>query len=238
MNSEKLSRRLECVAEYVVQYGTAPIRVADIGSDHAYLPCYLLLNQQAEYAIAGEVVEGPFQSAQKEVQLRGLHHVIDVRKGDGLQVLTLADHINTVTICGMGGTLIRQILEEGHHNTHPNTVFILQANIGEAGLRTWLQANHFDIIDESIVEDAHRLYEIIVAIKNNTHYSLTLSEQLMGPHLLKRQGALFTKKWTKELANMKRIYKQMTTSDKVDEAKKVTLASQIEAVEQILFTNE
>ena len=82
MNSQQLSRRLATVADLICQYGASDIRLADIGSDHAYLPCHLALNQKIQAAVAGEVVKGPYQSAQAEVQSQGLDSIIQVRLGD------------------------------------------------------------------------------------------------------------------------------------------------------------
>ena len=109
MDGNKLSYRLQKVAEYV----PADSRLADIGSDHAYLPAYLALKGKINFGIAGEVVKGPFQNAQNEIKKENLQEIVDVRLADGLAAVELSDEINVVTICGMGGPLICQILEEG-----------------------------------------------------------------------------------------------------------------------------
>ena len=107
MDGNKLSYRLQKVAEYV----SADSRLADIGSDHAYLPAYLALKGKINFGIAGEVVKGPFQNAQNEIKKENLQEIVDVRLADGLAAVELSDEINVVTICGMGGPLICQILE-------------------------------------------------------------------------------------------------------------------------------
>ncbi|HWL13141.1 MAG TPA: class I SAM-dependent methyltransferase, partial [Ureibacillus sp.] len=97
MNAQKLSKRLETVASFVP---TGAV-VADIGSDHAYLPCYLVHNGIVKKAIAGEVVKGPYDSALKQVKLEGLEEHITVRLADGLKAIEERDKVDTITIAGM-----------------------------------------------------------------------------------------------------------------------------------------
>src|SRR5574344_1648931 len=99
MNAQKLSERLAKVASYVP---TGAV-VADIGSDHAYLPCYLVHEGIAKRAVAGEVVKGPYESAVKQVRQEGLTDKVTVRLADGLAAVQPTDGVDTVTIAGMGG---------------------------------------------------------------------------------------------------------------------------------------
>src|ERR1700730_3423795 len=101
MNTEKLSNRLEAVVKHIPRGA----RLADIGSDHAYLPCNAVKRGIISFAIAGEVVEGPFKSAMKNVDAEGLTQQISVRLGNGLEVINAGD-VDCITICGMGGALI------------------------------------------------------------------------------------------------------------------------------------
>lgn len=103
-----LNNRLTTVSRFLKQ-GT----IADIGSDHAYLPIYAIQNHLCECGIAGEVIQGPFQAAVKNVAANHLVERIDVRLGDGLSVIHPEDVIDNITICGMGGPLIAKILKDG-----------------------------------------------------------------------------------------------------------------------------
>lgn len=210
MNSEKLSPRLDHVAQLIKQYGSQPIRLADIGSDHAYLPCHLALNGAVSFAIAGEVVEGPYQSAVKEVQQQSLTRTIEVRKGNGLEVVDLADEINVIAICGMGGILIRNILEAGLEVIEENTIFVLQPNMAESQLRDWLSRHHFIIRNERIVEDNDRMYEIIVAeFVSKQQQILSRRQRMFGPFNLREKSDAFVKKWQYELQSQRKIYASM-----------------------------
>ena len=79
-------------------------RLADIGSDHAYLPVALMLKGKIEFAVAGEVVKGPFESAKRQVMKNGLSERIEVRLANGLDAIERQDQINAITIAGMGGS--------------------------------------------------------------------------------------------------------------------------------------
>ncbi|MCQ4503552.1 tRNA (adenine(22)-N(1))-methyltransferase TrmK, partial [Vibrio parahaemolyticus] len=123
-------------------------------------------------AVAGEVVKGPYESAKKQVQKNGLEKRIVVRLANGLDAIEPTDQINAITIAGMGGALIRDILEAGakQHRLTGKERLILQPNIGEQAVRKWLQDNHYQIIAEEILEENKKIYEIIVAEKTSTKH--------------------------------------------------------------------
>ena len=149
MNAQKLSKRLAKVASFVP---TGAV-VADIGSDHAYLPCYLVHNGIASRAIAGEVVQGPYDSAVRQVRTEGLTDKITVRFADGLAAVTEDDKVDTITICGMGGPLIVSILTKNPESLQHATRLILQPNIHAKVIREWALQNKWAIQDEEIIED-------------------------------------------------------------------------------------
>ena len=104
-----ISKRLETVASFVPQGAV----LLDVGSDHAYLPIELVEKGHIEAAIAGEVVEGPYQSAVTNVESHGLTEKIQVRLANGLAAFEESDQVSVITIAGMGGRLIATILEDG-----------------------------------------------------------------------------------------------------------------------------
>lgn len=207
MNHLDLSKRLAAVGDFVPDAA----RLADIGSDHAYLPVALMLKGKIDYAVAGEVVKGPFESAQKQVKKDGLEDRIIVRLANGLDAIEKTDEINAITIAGMGGALIRDILEAGKENQrlNGNERLILQPNIGEQTLRKWLWQNQYEIIAETILEENKKIYEIIVAEKTEKVVEYSEIELLFGPFLLEEKSEVFQTKWARELHQKKLILKQL-----------------------------
>lgn len=224
----QLSKRLQTVANYVA----AGSIVADIGSDHALLPVYLVQSQKVGFAIAGEVNDGPLHAATTQIQQAGLEAFISPRKGDGLEVIESGE-VNTITICGMGGTLMRDILEAGRlaGKLEGVTQLVLQPNVGEDAVRYWLSDHDFVIVDEAILEEDGKIYEIIHAHKSS--YSSELNEQLYDPNkmnfylpdeikkiLLYRMGPFLTlegspvwhKKWKLEIDKLNMILKSLEQS--------------------------
>ncbi|WP_404403923.1 tRNA (adenine(22)-N(1))-methyltransferase [Jeotgalibacillus malaysiensis] len=208
MNSNQLSQRLKTVADFVGEGET----VADIGSDHAYLPCYLVKTNKISNAIAGEVVEGPYQSALKQVKEDELTEHVEVRKGNGLTVLSPGE-VTTVTIAGMGGPLISEILENGKNRLEGVQKLILQPNISAISIRQWLLDNGWEIKDEKILEEDRKIYEVILAGRSSERQTLSQQELLLGPVLLKEKSAVFIDKWTNELIQLKKIQNQMERAE-------------------------
>ncbi|MGG4490007.1 tRNA (adenine(22)-N(1))-methyltransferase [Metabacillus idriensis] len=234
MNEVNLSNRLKTVADYIPKNAV----LADIGSDHAYLPCYAILNGLAASAVAGEVVLGPFQSAKKQVQKSGLGDVISVRLGSGLDVID-PNEVTCITIAGMGGALIEKILEAGKEKLAGAERLILQPNIHAHHVRKWLLNNGWKLINEEILEEDGKIYEILVAEKGEAnapyqHTGLQIG-LLVGPFLMGEKTEPFLKKWTQEIEHNKRILTSLESAapSPGNEAKKKELNELIEMLEEV-----
>lgn len=230
MNAQKLSKRLETVASYVP---TGAI-LADIGSDHAYLPCYLAHKGIIKHAIAGEVVKGPFESAERQVRTEGLTSKIEVRLADGLAAVNEDDHVNTVTICGMGGPLIVSILEKNPESLKHVTRLILQPNIHAKVIREWAMRNGWAIHEETILEEDRKIYEILVLQRGNME--LTEVETLLGKQLLTNKSEPFLAKWQREIENWERIYHSIENVEQTEDIvkKKADLQQLISMVKEAI----
>lgn len=234
LNAEQLSRRLEKVASFIPEGA----RVADIGSDHAYLPCYLAKQGRISSAIAGEVVEGPYQSAKRQVESTGLQDMIEVRLGNGLEVLKPGD-ADCITIAGMGGALISDILEAGKEKLAEVKRLVLQPNVSANSVREWLYRNGWELIDEAILEEDGKIYEILAAEKGNAEapYKDEMEQGLLfGPFLLKQKEVAFMKKWTLEKENWQRVLSQLDKAQPSAEVdmKREELLGKIKLVEEVL----
>lgn len=230
MNEHSLSKRLTMVGNEVPDGA----RLADIGSDHAYLPTALMLEGRIEYAVAGEVVKGPFESAQKQVAKNGLSEKINVRLADGLAAVLPSDNIDTVTIAGMGGTLIAHILAAGVQNGNLKKTerLVLQPNVGEPNVRYWLMTNNYRIEAEHILEENDKIYEIIVAVPGFSEY--TQQELFLGPFLSQEKTAEFMKKWQREKQNRQRVLTQLQQAGTPQTEKLTEIQVQLSWIEEIL----
>lgn len=220
MDEKHLSKRLARAAAYV----RPGDRLADIGSDHAYLPCALVLDHVISFAVAGEVVPGPFQSAKKQVESLNLKENIQVRLGDGLDVVSEEDQLTVITICGMGGHLIASILERATQQKKLNGQerLILQPNVDEYILRKWLVENQYAVTAEEILEEKGKFYEIIVAEKEEAlPIAATEKDLTYGFFLKEQQDPIFRKKWEKELKKREQVVENLKKaaipqSEKID----------------------
>ncbi|MBO2534955.1 tRNA (adenine(22)-N(1))-methyltransferase [Rummeliibacillus suwonensis] len=230
MNAQKLSKRLEKVASFVPENTI----VADIGSDHAYLPCYLVLNHIATKVIAGEVVKGPYESACHEVKQEGLQNQITVRLADGLQAIEQEDHITVITIAGMGGPLIASILEKDVKRLTGVKRLILQPNIHAIAIREWAVQRNWKIIDESILKEDGKIYEILVLEPGGQ--LLSAEALLLGPVLMQQQNDVFKEKWNHEIEQWQTVLKALEKAGRSEEIieKQKSLEQRIKMVKEIL----
>lgn len=224
-----ISKRLELVASFVPQGAI----LLDVGSDHAYLPIELVERGQIERAIAGEVVDGPYQSAVKNVEAHGLKEKVQVRLANGLAAFEETDQVSVITIAGMGGRLIARILEEGLDKLASVERLILQPNNREDDLRIWLQDNGFQIVEEGILEEAGKFYEILVVEAGQM--KLSASDVRFGPFLSKEVSPVFYQKWQKEAAKIEFALSQIP--EKNLEERQV-LVDKIQAIKEVLHVSK
>ena len=194
LNEHTLSVRLERVAAHVPAGG----RLGDIGSDHAYLPVALMRRGAIVAAVAGEVALTPFHAATRTVRENGLSEHITVRLANGLAAIEAQDAITVVTVCGMGGETIRDILEHGKAILSGEERLILQPNGGEQPLRQWLMENGYRILHEELLQENRFDYEIIVAERDGP-VVYTARELFFGPLQMQARSPAFLLKWQRIL---------------------------------------
>lgn len=183
MNSIKLSPRLLTAASMV----PPDSHVIDVGTDHAYLPIYLLLSGKVRSASASDINEGPIAAARSNAEKYGVAERLELYLSDGLKECNVsAKYFNCIIICGMGGELISSIIENTPEIKHPGTSFVLQPMTRAEQLRLYLSENGFSIKDEKLVRDSGKIYQCFSAEYTGKTYSLSLAQLLCGPIIMQK----------------------------------------------------
>ena len=158
-----LSKRLKSVTDMV----TRGNKVADIGCDHGYVSIYLIKEKIAMGVIAMDVNKGPLECARQNVEREGLAGYIELRLSDGLQALS-GGEVNTIICAGMGGRLVVQILSEGRELLSEMDELILQPQSEIHLVRQHLYENGFEIVQENMVFDEGKYYQMMRAVRRKT----------------------------------------------------------------------
>lgn len=157
-----LSDRLKMVAQLVNSCNT----IADIGTDHGYIPIWLIKNNVCKYAIATDVSKGSCDKAQNNVNINRLNEFIDVRCGNGLEVIDVGkDNVDTIIISGMGGLLMIDVLNSKIDVVNKAKQLVLQPQRDINKVREFIINNGFKIENETIIKDKDKIYIAINAIK-------------------------------------------------------------------------
>jgi len=193
MKTKKLSKRLSACLNALFPLK----RIADVGTDHAYLPCYGITTGRLTSAIAIDVIDGPLMQAKATIKDYGLQDQIEVRKGSGLEPLVV-NEVEGVVIAGMGGKLISQLIVDSLDVAQSMKKLILQPQSGEYTLRRTLFENDFLIINEELLEEDGIIYTIITAQPGKQDFDEL--DYLFGPMLRKEPtNGHFITKWEREL---------------------------------------
>lgn len=171
----KLTNRLLAAASLVRGGGI----VADIGTDHAYLPIYLLQNSKVTSAIAADIGIGPLENAEKSVVHYNLKEKIELRLSDGLKAFSPEDAAEFV-FAGMGGTLITEILDETPWIKNGKYHFVFQPQSRAEELRAFLYGSGFEINREIAVCEGKRVYIAFDAFYTGCVRTCTLSDCYIG----------------------------------------------------------
>ena len=180
----KISKRL-CTAASYVRNGAV---VADIGTDHAYLPIYLALENKIKRAVASDINEGPISKARENIHKHGMENVIETCVANGLNGIEKYAPTD-ILICGMGGELISQIIEESQYAKMKGIRLILQPMTSIRELREYLQKG-FSIIAESIVYEDQKLYQIICAEYDGIERAYNSAELELGTKNIENGGEM------------------------------------------------
>lgn len=167
----RISDRLRIVA-HMCDKGAV---VADIGTDHGYLPIYLVQEGIAPSAIAMDLRKGPLEKAKKHICDNCLEDRIQTRLSDGLEKLS-KNEADIITICGMGGRLIADIVTKGKNVITQNTILVVspQSEVGE--FRHFLVSQGFEIEDEQMLKEDGKYYFIIKCRKSEESVCSEFSE--------------------------------------------------------------
>ncbi len=161
-NNIKLSDRLHALADMV----SAGNRLADIGTDHSYIPIWLCINERIPSALAMDVRVGPLFRAETHIREYGLTDRIQTRLSDGLENLG-ENEADTVLIAGMGGRLMLRILSE---TAVPESVaeLVLQPQSDIFLIRRWVREHGFRIAEEDMIEEEGKYYPMMKAVRTES----------------------------------------------------------------------
>lgn len=203
----RIGERLTTVVSMVTPCHT----VADIGTDHGYVPAYLILSGQCRRAIASDIAEGPCQAAAETRNRYNLHNELDIRTAPGLQGLRTGE-AETVVIAGMGGTTIISILEESPEIAASVKTFVLQPMNAASLLRRWLTQHGYRIAEEALCKENNHIYIIIKAVHTGEIQELSSLEAELGPCILEKKPALLTEYMQGKAEHCRRMLRQMEAS--------------------------
>lgn len=164
--------------------------LADIGTDHALIPAYALLNQRCKKAIACDVRTGPLERAERTLRQYGLGECMELRLGSGLEPLKPRE-AQCIVLAGMGGLLMIELLEQSLDIAREASHLILQPMVGQEAVRPYLWQRGFEVEDEALVNEGPKLYQVLrVRYTGIKRESWDILNEVIGEQLIKKKDPL------------------------------------------------
>lgn len=195
----ELSKRLQAVAD-LVNEGQV---VADVGTDHGYIPIYLLETGKCEKAIAMDVNKGPLLRAKEHISEHSLNAKIEVKLSDGVKALSVGE-CDCVVVAGMGGALSVKIMEEGQEVFKNLKEFVLQPQSELVKVRQYLYEHEYCVVEEDMVLEDGKFYPMM-KVKNGASEPYTQVELHYGKGLLKQKHPILKRFLEKEVQTKEMI---------------------------------
>ena len=200
----KLSKRMERLAEMVAGGGC----LADVGTDHGYVPIYLCEKKRILSAVAMDIRRGPLERAEAHIREAGLEAYIETRLSDGLKALR-AGEAHTVLIAGMGGPLTVRILSEGRDKLEGAGELVLQPQSEIRKVRQWLSENGYRIVREDTVLEDGKFYPMFRAVPGCPGEAYTEGDYRYGRQELQHSPEVWKEFLKKRLESRRGILVQL-----------------------------
>ena len=204
-----LSKRLTALANMV----TDGNRLADIGTDHGYIPIYLCQTGKIPSALALDIGKGPLQQAQTHIAEHGLSEQIKTRLSDGMAALQFGE-ADTILIAGMGGGLVMKILSEGAEKLTGKEELILQPQSEIALVREFLRVRNFQILNEDMILEDGKYYPMMkVSQQKAAEQTKILPQEVadaFGPVLLQKRHPVLKEWLERELRTTNSVIEQLS----------------------------
>lgn len=199
----ELSKRLSAVAALVNSCNT----MADIGTDHGYIPIYLVEQKKVHRAIAMDIGKGPLQRAKEHVKLHGLDEYIELRLSDGARGL-IKGEAEEVVLAGMGGRLMMKIIEDSKELFHDLHGFVVQPQSEYGFVRHFLEDSGFAILKEDMVEEDGKYYPMMRVSSGTMNLTIDCFYEY-GKYLLTEKNQVLQEYLVKEYKNLKKIKNEL-----------------------------
>ena len=220
----KLSKRLQTIADFLKKGAV----VADIGTDHAHIPIYLIKNNIISKAYACDINAGPLEKAKENINYYGVKN-IELRLSNGLEKLK-TDEADTFIIAGMGGELIIDILDRGQGFFDKKNTFILSPHTKIEEVRNYLLRKGLKILKEDMCIDEGKFYTVMEAVYMGKTFSYTKGELLFGKYLIDNKNPVLFEYLKKE----KQKYLNIISADGINDTRRRELKDRLDIIEETI----